>query len=82
MRACNITTTKALNAIGRKQAKSTETTRMWANWLLDYLATHPNAKILIRVKSALQHLSLSKALKRLQQTLYLWKRPMRKLSVF
>ena len=45
MRACDITTTKALNAIGRKQAKATETTRMWENWLLNYLATHPNAKI-------------------------------------
>ena len=45
MRACDITTTKALNAIGREQAKATETTRMWSNWLLDYLATHPNAKI-------------------------------------
>ena len=45
MRACDITTTNALNAIGREQAKATETTRIWANWLLDYLATHPNAKI-------------------------------------
>ena len=45
MRACNITTTKALNSIGREQAKAIETTRMWANWLLDYLATHPNAKM-------------------------------------
>ena len=45
MRECDITTTKALNAIGREQAKAKETTRMWANWLLDYLATHPNAKI-------------------------------------
>ena len=45
MRACDITTTNALNAIGSEQAKATETTRMWSNWLLDYLATHPNAKI-------------------------------------
>ena len=45
MRACDITKTKALNAIWRKQSKATETTRMWSNWLLDYLATHPNAKI-------------------------------------
>ena len=45
MRACDITTTKALSAIGREQAKATETTRMWENWLLDYLATHPNSKI-------------------------------------
>ena len=45
MRSCEITTTKALNAIGCEQAKATETTRMWSNWLLDYLATHPNAKI-------------------------------------
>ena len=45
MWACDITTTKALNAIGREQSKSTETTRMWSNWLLDYLATHPDAKI-------------------------------------
>ena len=45
MRACDITTTKALNAIGRKQEKATETTRMWENWLLDYLVIHPNAKI-------------------------------------
>ena len=44
MWVCNITATKALNAIGRKQAKATETTRMWANWLLDYLTNHPNAK--------------------------------------
>ena len=45
MQACGITTTKALNSIGRKQSKATETTRMWSNWLLDYLATHPNAKM-------------------------------------
>ena len=45
MRACNITSTKVLDAIGREQAKATETTRMWENWLLDYLATYPNAKI-------------------------------------
>ena len=45
MRACDIITTKALNAIGSKQAKATETKRMWSNWLLDYLATHLNAKI-------------------------------------
>ena len=45
MRACDITTSKELNAIRRKQAKATATTRMWANWLLNYLATHPNAKI-------------------------------------
>ena len=45
MRARDITTTKALSAIGRKQSKATETTKLWSNWLLDYLATHPNAKI-------------------------------------
>ena len=44
MRAADVTTFKALNAIGRKQSKATETTRHWANWLLDYLATHPNRK--------------------------------------
>ena len=44
MWACDITTTKAMNAIGREQSKATETTRMWSNWLLDYLATHPDAK--------------------------------------
>ena len=43
--ACDITTTKELNSIGREQSKATETTRMWSNWFLDYLATHPNAKI-------------------------------------
>ena len=42
---CDITTTKALNAIGCEQSKATETTRMWSNLLLDYLATHPDAKI-------------------------------------
>ena len=45
MCACDITIIKALNAIGREQSKSTETTRMWSKWLLDYLATHPNTKI-------------------------------------
>ena len=45
MWACEMTTTKAMNAIGSEQAKATETTRMWSNWLIDYLATHPNAKI-------------------------------------
>ena len=45
MRACDIATTKALNAIGCEQSKSTETTRMWSKWLLNYLATHPDAKI-------------------------------------
>ena len=45
MRVCNITTTKALNAIGSEKEKATETTRMWLNWLLNYLATHLNAKI-------------------------------------
>ena len=44
MRAADVTTCKALNAIRRKQSKATETTRNWANWLLDYLATHPNGK--------------------------------------
>ena len=45
MRAWDITTTKALNAIGRKQSKTTKATKMWSNWLLDYLATRPDAKI-------------------------------------
>ena len=45
MRACNITTTKALNAIGREESRATKTTKMRSNWLLDYLAIHPNAKI-------------------------------------
>ena len=45
MRACDITTTKALNAIGCEQAKATLTTIMWTNWLLDYLTTNPIAKI-------------------------------------
>ena len=27
------------------KAEATETTIIWANWLLDYPATHPNAKI-------------------------------------
>ena len=44
MQAADITTCKELNAIGRKQLKTTETTRHWANWLLDYLATHPNGR--------------------------------------
>ena len=44
MRAADVTTYKALNAIGRKQSKATENTRHWANWLLDYLATHPNER--------------------------------------
>ena len=45
MRACDIKTTKALNAIGREQSRATETTKMWSNWFLNYLATHPEAKI-------------------------------------
>ena len=45
MRACDITTTKALNAIGSEQSKATETKKMWSNWLLNYLATHSDAKI-------------------------------------
>ena len=45
MRACNTTTAKGLNSIGRKQSKATETTKMSADWLLDYSATHPDAKI-------------------------------------
>ena len=45
MRACNVTTTKGLNSIGRKQSKATKVTKMWADWMLDYLTTHPNAKI-------------------------------------
>ena len=45
MRACDITKTKALNAIGREKSKATETTITQSKWLLDYLATHPNAKI-------------------------------------
>ena len=45
MRACEITATKALNAIRREQSKVTGTTRIWSNWLLDYIATHPNAKV-------------------------------------
>ena len=45
IRFFDITTTKAMNSIGRKQSRSTKTTKMWSNWLLDYLATHPEAKI-------------------------------------
>ena len=45
MRACDVTTTKGLNSIGQKQSKATKITKMWANWMLDYLATHPDAKI-------------------------------------
>ena len=45
MRACDIMTTKALKAIGRERSRDTKTTKMWSNWLLDYLATHPDAKI-------------------------------------
>ena len=45
MRACDVTTTKGLNSIGQKQSKATEVTKMWADWMLDYLTTHPNAKI-------------------------------------
>ena len=45
MRACDITTTKGLNSIRRMQSKATEVTRLWTNWMLDYLATHPDAKI-------------------------------------
>ena len=45
MRACDTTATKALNAIGRKQSRATETTKIWSNGLIDYLATHPEAKI-------------------------------------
>ena len=44
MRACDSTTCKALNAIGRKKANATEQTNRWALWLLDYLATHPDGK--------------------------------------
>ena len=44
MRAADVTTCKALNSNGRKQSKATKTTRHWANWLLDYLATHQNRK--------------------------------------
>ena len=44
MRAADVTTCKALNAIDHKQSKATETTRNWANWLLYYLATHPYGK--------------------------------------
>ena len=44
MQVADVTTCKTLNTIGHKQPKATETTRHWANWLLDYLATHPNRK--------------------------------------
>ena len=44
MRAADVTTCKSLNAIGCKQSTATVTTRHWANWLLGYLATHPNGK--------------------------------------
>ena len=44
MRSEDVTTCKALNAIGREKSKATETTRHWKNWLLDYLETHPNGK--------------------------------------
>ena len=45
MRSCDTTTTKALNAIRHKQSRATKKTKIWLNWLLDYLATHPEAKI-------------------------------------
>ena len=44
MRALDVITCKALNTIGRKQSKETEQTKRWTNWLLDYLATHPDGK--------------------------------------
>ena len=45
MRARDTTIAKGLNAIGRKQSKATEKTRMWTDWLLNYLESHPDAKI-------------------------------------
>ena len=45
MRLCDPMASKALNTIERKQTSSTQTTEKWANQLLDYLASHPDAKI-------------------------------------
>ena len=36
---------KALNTIARKQSAPTELTNKWANQILDYCATNPDAKI-------------------------------------
>ena len=44
-RAIDNTILPALNEISQQQSAPTTETNMKANMLLDYLATHPNAKI-------------------------------------
>ncbi len=44
-RAVNMTVLMALSTIANKQAKDTRNTMSQAHQLLDYLATHPNAKV-------------------------------------
>ena len=41
MQVADVTTCKALNNIGPKHSKETDTTKHWANWLLDYLENPP-----------------------------------------
>ena len=44
-RAIESTILPALNDIGTQQAKPTDNTKKEADWLLDFLHTHPNAKL-------------------------------------
>ena len=52
IRACGITTTKALNEIVRKQSRANEKEKYW---LLDYLATHPDAKTILAKRHEIAH---------------------------
>ena len=50
-RALDCTLLHALNVLAAEQAKSTEKTKAAAEYLLDYVATHPNATVRYRKSS-------------------------------
>ena len=77
-RAVDNTILTALSSIGSEQAKPTESTEKRAYQLLDYLATHPNAKIqfrasdmILNIHSDASYLSETKARSRIAGVLFL-----------
>jgi hypothetical protein len=72
----------ALNDIATEQTAATEKTKTAAGQLLDYLATHPDAKIhfqasdmILHIHSDASYLSVSKARSRLEGLFYLGYNP-------
>jgi hypothetical protein len=71
-----------LNDISTKKTKATEKTQAATNYLLDYLATHPDAAfryhasdMIFNIHSDTSYLSVSNARRRLRGLFFLGKKP-------